>query len=323
MKNRIIDNNNIKPFVKWAGGKGSLVKELVKFLPNDFFEQKNVTYIEPFVGGGAMLFYMLTHYSNIKRIIINDVNEDLINCYLLIKNNPLELISMLESINEEYFCLEEMDDKAKYYFQMREKYNETKLEKVYRAACFIFLNKTCFNGLYRVNTKGKFNVPFGKYKKPNICDKKLIMTIHQLFKNINVQISVGNYSEVTKYLGDGYNFIYMDPPYRPLSNSSCFIEYTHNIFDDLEQEKLKIYCDELTKRGCKIMQSNSNSLNKDGESYFSKLYDTYNIHQIKAHRFINAHVGKREKEIELIITNYLNNTFITSKSQGEELALWN
>ncbi|MCD8094412.1 MAG: Dam family site-specific DNA-(adenine-N6)-methyltransferase [Bacteroides sp.] len=291
-----------KPFVKWAGGKGSLIKQLIECLPQDFAEQQNVTYIEPFVGGGAMLFYMLAHYPNIKRAIINDVNEDLINCYLLIKENPTQLIVLLRNIKDEYYKLATLEEKTRYYYQMRERYNNDEFAIAERAACFIFLNKTCFNGLYRVNTNGKFNVPFGKYERPNICDEELIMADHRILQDVD--IFVGEYKNITKHLGKRYNFIYIDPPYRPLSGSACFIEYSHNIFNDTEQEKLKVYCDMLTQKGCKIMQSNSNSIDYDGISYFTKLYSTYTISQILAHRFINAHAGKRDKQTELLIMNY-------------------
>lgn len=291
-----------KPFVKWAGGKGSLIKQLIECLPQNFDEQQNVTYIEPFVGGGAMLFYMLTHYSNIKRAIINDVNEDLINCYLLIKEDPIRLIVLLRSIKDEYYNLDTIEKKMQYYYRIRERYNNDELTIVERAAYFIFLNKTCFNGLYRVNTSGKFNVPFGKYERPNICDEELIMTDYKVLQKVDIYS--GRYKTITKHLDKGYNFIYIDPPYRPLSGSACFIEYTHNIFDDAEQEKLKVFCDMLTQKGCKIMQSNSNSIDDDGVPYFAKLYNTYTINQILAHRFINAHAGKREKETELLIMNY-------------------
>ena len=298
LKNKIV----AKPFVKWAGGKGSLINQLIENLPHEFTEQQNITYIEPFVGGGAMLFYMLTHYPNIKRAIINDVNEDLINCYLLIKNNPNKLILLLRSIKDEYCQLPNLDKKSQYYYQMREKYNKNEFSQEERAACFIFLNKTCFNGLYRVNTKGKFNVPFGKYEYPNICDEELIIVDHKVLQKVDIY--AGGYENITIHLGKKYNFIYMDPPYRPLSGSACFIEYTHNIFDDTEQNKLKIYCDMLTQKGCKIMQSNSNSVDENGMSYFAQLYNTYSICQILAHRFINAHAGRREKETELLIMNY-------------------
>ena len=295
---------NAKPFVKWAGGKGALIKHLIEYLPSDFSNQQDITYIEPFVGGGAMLFHMLTHYPNIKKAIINDVNEDLINCYLLIKHNPTQLISLLHRIKEEYYQLSNTDEKTKYYYYMREKYNNNEFSLEERAACFIFLNKTCFNGLYRVNTKGKFNVPFGKFERPNICDEKLIMADHKVLQKVDIH--VGGYKNTAKHIGKKFTFIYIDPPYRPLSGSACFIEYTRNTFNDTEQEKLKMYCDILTQKGCKVMQSNSNSLESNGESYFEKLYSTYHIKQIKAHRFIKAHAGKREKETELLIMNYKN-----------------
>lgn len=290
-----------KPFVKWAGGKGSLVKLLAAHLPADFCNKKDVTYIEPFVGGGAMLFYMLTNFPNIRRVIINDVNADLILCYRFVKNNPEKLIAQLKRIENEYSQLQTMEEKSIYYYRMRDKYNDNIPMDDERAACFIFLNKTCFNGLYRVNTTGKFNVPFGKYKKPLICDDVLISIDHKLLKNVDIY--TGNYSEISKHLGKGYNYIYIDPPYRPLSGTAYFKEYSHNVFDDKEQEKLKKFCDKLTDKGCQIMQSNSNSMD-EGESYFAKLYQEYYIDQIKAHRYINAHVGKREKETELLIMNY-------------------
>lgn len=292
-----------KPFVKWAGGKGSLINSLIANLPSDFEEQQKVTYVEPFVGGGAMLFFMLNHYPNIKRAVINDVNEDLINCYRLIKFTPSLLIDLLRKIKSEYFSLTSLDEKSKYYYEMRTKYNNDEFSKEERAACFMFLNKTCFNGLYRVNTSGKFNVPFGKYEKPCICDEELIMADHKALQKVDIYL--GNYSNITKHFGKTYNFVYIDPPYRPLSGSASFIEYTHNVFDDKEQEKLKSYCDLLTCKRCYIMQSNSNSIDTDGVPYFVKLYSEYHIIPIQAHRFIKAQTGTRTKETELIITNYI------------------
>lgn len=193
-----------KPFVKWAGGKGSLINQLIECLPQDFAVQQNITYIEPFVGGGAMLFYMLTHYPNIKRAIINDVNEDLINCYLLIKNNPNKLIALLRNIKEEYYQLPNIEKKSQYYYQKRERYNNNEFSQEERAACFIFLNKTCFNGLYRVNTKGKFNVPFGKYEHPNICDEELIKADHKVLQMVDIY--VGGYESITSHLDKKYHY---------------------------------------------------------------------------------------------------------------------
>ena len=296
--NRIV----ARPFVKWAGGKGALIKYLVDHLPSDFAEQQDITYVEPFVGGGAMLFYMLTNYPNIKRAVISDVNQDLISCYEIIKDNPVKLISLLKDIRDSYYQLPSLEEKSVFYYRMREKYNNEDLTPEERSACLIFLNKTCFNGLYRVNAYGRFNVPFGKYAAPPICDEDLIWANHKILKNVDIY--VGSYETILRHLGRRYNFIYLDPPYRPLSVSAHFIEYTHTVFDDAEQERLKLFCDRLSQRGCKVMQSNSNSLDTDGTSYFTKLYSDYNIEQIKAHRFINAHAGKREKETELIIMNY-------------------
>ncbi len=298
-----IDNKIIaKPFVKWAGGKGALIKQIIEYLPSNFGEQQDITYIEPFVGGGAMLFHLLTHYPNIKRAIINDVNHDLINCYQLIKNDPSKLITLLQGIQDEFYQLTSLDDKSQYYYYMREKYNQNNLPIEEHAACFIFLNKTCYNGLYRVNINGKFNVPYGGYKTPKICNEEIIIADHSVLQKVDIY--VGEYQNITRHIGKGYNFIYIDPPYRPLSESACFIKYTHNLFDDTEHKKLKAYCDMLTHKKCNIMQSNSCSIDSDGEPYFAKLYDTYHINQIKAHRFIKAQAGKREKETELLITNY-------------------
>ena len=180
------------------------------------------------------------------------------------------------------------------YYKVRDKYNSKETIDEEKAAYFMFLNKTCFNGLYRVNTCGKFNVPFGKYKNPTICNDKLILADHELLKKVDIY--AGDYSEIMRFLGKGYNYIYIDPPYRPLSGTAYFKEYSHNVFDDKEQEKLKIFCNIMTARECKIMQSNSNSMDDDGESYFAKLYQGYHITQIEAHRYINAHVGRGIKK---------------------------
>lgn len=182
--NRIV----ARPFVKWAGGKGALIKYLVDHLPSDFAEQQDITYVEPFVGGGAMLFYMLTNYPNIKRAVISDVNQDLISCYEIIKDNPVKLISLLKDIRDSYYQLPSLEEKSVFYYRMREKYNNEDLTPEERSACLIFLNKTCFNGLYRVNAYGRFNVPFGKYAAPPICDEDLIWANHKILKNVDIYV---------------------------------------------------------------------------------------------------------------------------------------
>ena len=291
-----------KPFVKWAGGKGKLKNTLESQLPADFNQQVNVTYIEPFVGGGAMLFHMLNNYPNIKRVVINDINKDLITCYKLIKNTPEILIEKLECIEREYHALENEEDRRNYYYAMRGAYNNLLDDDDERAACFMFLNHTCFNGLYRENFIGKFNVPFGRYKNPTICNEDVIMADHKVLAKVDVYCN--NYSRTIRNLGKGYNFIYLDPPYRPLLGSSNFNQYSKSSFGDLEQYELKRYCDKLTKRGCYWMLSNSDSRNENGMSFFEELYDNYYFRRVSAPRVINATGNKRKRQMEVLITNY-------------------
>ena len=172
-----------KPFVKWAGGKGYILTQLEELLPFGFDKMQDVTYIEPFVGGGAMLFHMLTHHKNIRRVIINDINPDLVRCYQLIKENPNELIERLERIEKSYY-LHDAKDRKELYYIYRDRYNQKGLSKNERATLFMFLNKTCFNGLYRVNTSGLYNVPFGRYQHPVICNKDLIMEDHRMLNSV-------------------------------------------------------------------------------------------------------------------------------------------
>ena len=292
-----------KPFVKWAGGKGSLLRVLDSQLPIEFATQQNITYIEPFVGGGAFLFYVLSHYKNIQRVIINDVNKDLIRCYQLIKRQPKTLISLLEEIENKYYRCKTINERKEFYYSMRATYNSLELNKNQRAAYFIFLNHTCYNGLYRENSKGKFNVPFGKYKKPIICNKDLIMVDHNVLAN--VEILCGDYSGVFKYLDHGYNFVYIDPPYRPLLGSDNFKEYSKSAFGDQQQEELKVFCDLLTKQDCHVMVSNSDSRDENDVSFFETLFnDHYYFSRVLAPRYIGANAEQRKKQTEIIIKNY-------------------
>lgn len=293
----------IKPFVKWAGGKGKLIEILDSQLPVDFELQENITYIEPFVGGGAMLFHMLTKYSNIKRAVICDINEDLIRCYNLIKDSPDILIENLHCLETTYYSINK-ESRRNYYLHIRELYNSNKLNKNDKASLFIFLNRTCFNGLYRENGEGAFNVPFGNYKRPTICNEENIIGIHKCLKKVDIYS--GDYSIIKKHLGKKYNFVYLDPPYRPLLGSSNFKQYSKGGFGDCEQESLKTFCDKLSMRNCKIMLSNSYSTNENGSSYFESLYDNYFIDRVLAPRYINAFAESREKETELLIKNYTN-----------------
>ena len=296
-----------KPFVKWAGGKASLLTQLERLLPNNFDEFENVTYIEPFVGGGAMLFHMLRHHTNITRAVINDVNKDLIHCYELIRDNPLVIIEQLEIIEKLYNSYDQTEKKLLYY-NFREKYNEEHLDSDEKAALFLFLNHTCFNGLFRVNNQGKFNVPYGSYKHTLRFDTSVIWEDHKLLNGIKVIIKKpGDYQEIRRNLSRvGKNFIYLDPPYRPMSTTSNFKGYSRFPFDDFQQEELKMFCDYLWKKDCLIMLSNSDSKTKEGESYFELLYDNYNFVKLYAPRCINAFPNKRVKTSEVLIRNYLS-----------------
>lgn len=306
-QNTVVKEKNIvaKPFVKWAGGKGNLLQKLEALLPANFDDLKNVTYIEPFVGGGAMLFHMLYHHKCIRRAVINDINPDLIRCYEMIARTPQVLIDRLSAIEKEYYSLE-IPARKELYYAYRDQYNSDGIHPDERAALFIFLNRTCFNGLYRVNAAGKFNVPYGRYKKPLICNRELIMADHQLLSSAELIIrQPGDYKFVRQNLSrSNVNFVYFDPPYRPLSVTSSFKEYSNSPFGDKQQEELKTFCDKLSSLHCLIMQSNSDSKTENGDSYFEALYEGYDIQRILASRFINANPEKRVKLTEVVIKNY-------------------
>ena len=306
-QNTVVKKKDIvaKPFVKWAGGKGNLLQKLEALLPTDFDDLENVTYIEPFVGGGAMLFHMLQHHKCITRAVINDINPDLIRCYQLIANDSQTLIERLKNIENNYYSVD-FPARKELFYAYRDQYNSVGIHADERAALFIFLNHTCFNGLYRVNAAGKFNVPYGRYKKPVICNEKLIMADHRLLNSIELVIrQLGDYKLVRQNLSRNHpNFVYFDPPYRPLNATSSFKEYSNNPFEDRQQEELKHFCDRLSAQNCLIMQSNSDSKTENGESYFDALYDEYDIQRVLASRFINADPEKRKKLTEVVIRNY-------------------
>ena len=294
-----------KPFVKWAGGKGNLLQKLEALLPTDFDDLENITYIEPFVGGGAMLFYMLQRHKCIRRAVINDINADLIRCYQLIANEPRILIDRLKKIENSFYNLD-FPSRKELFYDYRDQYNSEGVHPDERAALFIFLNHTCFNGLHRVNAAGKFNVPYGRYKKPVICNEELIMADHCLLNSVELVIrQPGDYKLVRQNISRNHpNFVYFDPPYRPLSATSSFKEYSNNPFEDRQQEELKQFCDRLSAQNCLIMQSNSDSKTENGDSYFEELYLGYRFDRIMAPRFINANGEKREKQTEVVIRNF-------------------
>lgn len=292
-----------KPFIKWVGGKGQLIEQLDSYLPRNFDKWEDATYIEPFVGGGAMLFHMLQHYPNIKHAYINDINTDLITCYKTIKNEPERLILSLKSIEEKYYSLSNEKMQRDFFLGIRSKYNKKNHNEIENTAYFIFLNRTCFNGLYRVNKSGEFNVPFGKYKHPKICDADIIRTDSELLKRVNI---LNEDFESTFYAATSNTLFYFDPPYRPLSKTSNFNSYTKESFDDSAQIRLKEYCDKIDKAGFYFMLSNSDCKGKTGDDIFlDSLYKDYIIERVWASRNINANPNKRGKLTEILVRNYL------------------
>lgn len=292
---------NPKPFLKWAGGKTQLINDIEKALPLDFKNQ-TVTYVEPFVGSGAVLFWILNNYSNIKHAIINDINSDLINTYRTIAQNPNELISILSQFENEFHALvNDEENKKIYYYDKRKEFNSRSLELSSQAALFIFLNRTCFNGLFRVNKKNEFNVPMGSYKKPTICDAKNLLAVSELLQK--VEILNGDYQQTLNYVEDDALF-YFDPPYKPLSKTSSFNSYAKDEFDDNEQIRLRDFCQKLDEHNHKWILSNSDVKGKDpNDEFFDELYQEFNINRVFASRNINANPEKRGKLTELLITN--------------------
>jgi len=303
----------VKPFLKWAGGKGKLIPQLLEYLPYDFSSQP-ITYIEPFIGGGAMLFFILRNFTNVRKAVINDINTRLIATYRTIKRNPQGVIDRLAAMQGDFYLLTP-DEQKDYYMFARQRFNSGNLDDEEVSAHLIFLNHTCFNGLYRENAKGEFNVPFGRYTKPVICDAQNILSVSRLLQK--VEILQGDFQATANYI-DENTFFYLDPPYRPLSATSNFNSYSGNKFGDEEQERLKHFCDTLDARGCRFLLSNADckSVNPE-DDFFDYLYRQYQIHRISAARSINANPTKRGKLSELLICNYRNTASNAIVAEGE------
>lgn len=291
----------LKPFVKWVGGKSQLIDELEKMLPNDG-EKILTKYCEPMVGGGALFFNILSK-CNFEQLYISDINAELINAYQVIKNNVDSLIEQLREMQLLFLPMDENGRKL-YYYSIRDKFNSTQLCDITateKAAYFIFLNKTCFNGLYRVNRKGQFNVPMGAYKNPMICDEENLCNINKVLQNVT--IVCGDYSLSRQFI-DKDTFVYLDPPYRPLSETSAFTSYNSDTFDDNEQIRLAKFIDEINASGAKIVLSNSDPKNVNPEdTFFDELYKAYQIKRVSAPRMINSKAEARGKINELLICN--------------------
>lgn len=289
---------SLKPFVKWVGGKGHLIDELNRLI----VKKASQKYCEPMVGGGALFFNVLTTQS-FEQLYVSDINSELINAYNVIKSNVSELVAKLTELQMTYLPMDESGRKY-YYYLIRDKFNSLKLcneTKTDKAVYFIFLNKTCFNGLYRVNKKGEFNVPMGSYKNPTICDEVNLRNISKALQNVT--IVCGDY-ELSQSFIDKDTFVYIDPPYRPISQTAGFTAYNTDSFDDDEQIRLSKFIDKINAVGARIVLSNSDpkNINPD-DNFFDSLYSRYKIKRITANRSINSKADKRGQITELLITN--------------------
>lgn len=288
-----------KPFVKWAGGKTQILGEIRKHYP-----ARIEKYLEPFVGGGAVLFDVLQE-SRPEKILINDINQNLVNAYIQIKSNVDGLCEKLNQLQNQY--LSESDNEKKlFFYERRNEFNSLSSdspqhEKLEKTALFIFLNKTCFNGLYRVNKKGEFNVPFNNAKNPLICDEENLRACSELLQN--VEITCGDYKNCADFC-DEKTFVYLDPPYRPLTKTAAFTSYSENDFGDKEQIELEKFVAEISEKGAKVLLSNSDPKNvNEKDEFFDELYKDFDIERITAARMINSNAKKRGAVSELLITN--------------------
>ena len=289
----------VKPFIKWVGGKRQLLEEIRVKYPS-----KIEKYCEPFVGGGAVLFDILSYFQP-KEVLINDINKELINTYSQIKNNCSGMIEQL-SIIQTIYRNHSLEENKEFFYEKRARYNELKVngndaENLEKAVLFIFLNKTCFNGLYRVNSKGLFNVPFNNAKNPLLCDEENIRNCSTLLQN--VEMKVGDYKECKNFI-DNKTFVYIDPPYRPLTQTAAFTSYSENDFTDKEQVELGNFITEISNKGAMVLASNSDPKNADeNDNFFDELYSQFKIKRVSASRMINSNTKKRGAINELLISN--------------------
>lgn len=283
MTARIQENISYQPFIKWVGGKRGLLSQIVPLLPKKFNN-----YFEPFVGGGALFFelYSMGLLKN-KNIYLFDINSELINTYIIVRDFPIELIKKLENFKKLH--------SKEFYYEIRawdREENFNSLTPLKRAARFIYLNKTCFNGLYRVNSKGQNNVPIGSYKNPNICDINVILSASKALQNVHILNT--SYKDVLRY-ASANDLVYFDPPYYPLTQTANFTSYSENEFLDKEQIELFKVFKELSDRKCRVFHSNSDT------EFIKNLYKDYEIVKILANRFINSKSEGRGKISEVLV----------------------
>lgn len=303
-------NYKAKPFLKWAGGKRQLIPDLVSRLPENVRNTGIIrNYIEPFVGGGSFFFYLQNNFS-VREAYISDINKDLILAYQTVQKDVSDLLSKLESLNKEYKNLQSENSRSELFYNIRQEYNNKRIsfdkydkeEATSRTAQLIFLNRTCFNGLFRLNKKGEFNVPFGKYKNPTILDEDNLLSVSEVLQN--VVIKEGDF-ELSEPFANKYSLIYLDPPYRPINQTSSFTSYSKEDFTDEDQKRLAEYYERLSKKGCNLILSNSDPKNTNRkDTFFDDLYKKFHITRVRAKRMINSKAEGRGEIFELMITNY-------------------
>jgi len=283
-----------KPFLKWAGGKTQLLEQIRSHLPQSLY-QRDFTYIEPFVGSGAVLLWMLKSFPNIKKAVIADINQDLIQTWQNIARTPLAIIGILQTLQNEYYAIEQDEvQKKEYYYAKRALFNTRTSDSLTQSALLLFLNKTCFNGLYRVNRSNEYNVPIGSYKKPLICDVANILAVSQMLSN--VEIICADFEKSLDYAQEN-SFFYLDPPYKPLSNTSSFTAYARGDFNDTEQMRLHYFCQKLNEQGHQWLLSNSD------HDFFDNMYANFQRQRVRARRSINSKHDRRGELTELLIKN--------------------
>jgi len=298
-----MDIIHAKPILKWVGGKRDLLNEIDSRFPFKRYDKFN--YIETCVGGGAVLFWVLRNFPNVQKVIINDLNTDLINMYKAVQDTVEDVIALLAVWEKEYHNLSDNEEEKKeYYYAKRVLFNTRSSAKITHAALFIFLNKTGFNGLYRVNKKNEFNVPIGNYSsKATICDSDNLRVASQALKKVT--ILQGDFEATLFHAKGNETCFYIDPPYKPISKSSNFTSYAITPFDDNEQTRLKQFCDLINSQGHKWILSNSDLKNEDTDNdYFDELYADYHIGRVQTKRRINSKSSGRGNVYELMITNY-------------------
>ncbi len=285
----------VRPFLKWAGGKGQLLDEITKRLPKGEIRSGQIdTYVEPFVGGGAVFFHIARHFPEIRYFYLFDINPDLVACYKAIKTNVEEVIAELKALDTTF--KRKKTGRKDFFYKIRTQFNTDR-----DPAKLIFLNKTCFNGLYRVNSKGLFNVPFGNYKNPNICDEDNLKAVSKVLAK--VKIICGDFEKSERFI-NANTFVYLDPPYRPISPTAGFTSYTKEDFSLRDQVRLAQFCKDIDARDSKFLLSNSDPKNENPKDhFFEDNYSDFTINSVHAIRAINCKGSKRGRIKELIITN--------------------